>query len=423
MERENSGLDDGGSPGYQFGVSAIQTAQIGSVFQLLAKSPNSALKVPLNAANLHAISSTIASPKREFVISSLLDQRDFQLIDAATDEQLAKYAGKVFSQLTDEPKQYLDSLKIIQTLLKSRKDIDDPLFRARAERIQRIPAAFNELASAFKGTQTTADWSEDTPERRQYVEENHEQLLNLYAKKKLDQERSDAEKVKFELQREIKELEKEKTNTLKKNQDYAQQNEKLREQEKQLERSIISLEERIEEEIRVKTAGKQLQLNDLDEKVGDKLRELQNLESNVQDAKQKALEYENIKKKWQAETIEDKEKYTVNLLQHASQIEALAGRNIHRNTTFDYETPDLEFEGDNLELIDHVSSSLFENLSASGRSFTRLQSLSLATCVLQNFVTTLYGEPGSGKTSSLNCFPTHSASTHKDFSSRSSSTG
>ena len=54
------------SNSYQFGVSPIQS-QIPNFFQLMTKSVHSALKIPLNANNLDAITTTLVDSKREFV--------------------------------------------------------------------------------------------------------------------------------------------------------------------------------------------------------------------------------------------------------------------------------------------------------------------------------------------------------------------
>lgn len=385
------------SNSYQFGVSPIQS-QIPNFFQLMTKSVHSALKIPLNANNLDAITTTLVDSKREFVITSMLNTNDFNLIDAATDENLGKYVGKLVSKYTDDPKQYVESIRAIQELFKSRKELDDPLLKNRLERIQKLPESLNRLSNSSPGA-AIADWSVDSAERRKYVEQNTGELLKQYVRKDFDQERSDAEKAKEELDREIKNLKKEKSLAVKENQIVNERKEKLLVEDRRLQKEIADLKETLDERVRDAMEARQYKLSELDDNVAKQENHLQDLEQRIQELDKEARETENIKKKWQAEIIEDKEKYTVDLLKHASHVEALAGRTTETQILSRFTMPKSEFDGNDLELVDSVSTNLYDNLTDQGRPFSKLECLSLCTCIFQNFITTFYGEPGSGKTS------------------------
>ena len=396
IEREHDSDERGYGAAYQFGVSPLNN-QIPSPYQLLTKASHSALKIPLTASNLDAVTSTIASPRREFVISSMLNPNDFHLVDAATNEQVAKDMGKLVSKLTDDPKQYVEAIRSVQELFTGAKELSDPLLKQRFERVKKLPDLLSQLPQ-LNPQVSQADWSADTPERRAFVTENLDVLLKQYSRKEFEQERAEADKARSEADRDIKNLRKEKERTLKENQQILVQNEKLRADRKSLEDDAADRKKNIDEEISKAMGGKQNKIDELDKAIESRQAEHAQWITKLDTAKLQVKETENIKKKWQAEIIEDKEKYTVDLLKHASQIEALAGRTTVIQTQSELTLPK-EFDGTDSELVDLLTNDLFDNLTDQGRSFSKLECLSLCTCIFQNFITTFYGEPGSGKTS------------------------
>lgn len=379
----------------------IQTAAIPEPFQSKLKGESyCALRIPENASIVDAYTGETAATNRKFVATHGLQLHDSELIDFASNEELTRWIGKSIRYL-ENPKEYADSAKKILSALEASELRKSRLWPARAKKITDSALLSNTALPESDNLQQgklEIDWSQDSTARNKFVEENIEALLDNYPDIKRHR-REHTQKVRQD-QADLNALKKDLSNFRNKSLQAQTalktiETKILQEQEK-----LKNIEDEVSTELEMRLLNADIKYREAEDKVIEKENEEKDLRDSIEQLKEESQELTKVKKQLELSILEDKERNTVALIKHASLTDALAGRAPTKKQTvgFTYVDPiDLDEE---TQVRDALFTKVEQALETQGRNTHDYFTLRcLTTSIVQNFITVLYGPPGSGKTS------------------------
>lgn len=390
-------IEDENESGFEVEFAPPSTRQLPPKFRALAESSYVVGKIPTHFgddATVAIVDADSTRKKRKFLIASELDTRDLALHDVATDNELITYFDRNKKFFTEEPKDLVEPLKKVLELVSS-KALHDPMAKVRRMRLEEISQRVAGLEDLLSLSGSTRELTEDSPEVEKYVKENDAGLLEKYLSKQLAESRIKHEKDKADFTKELTSLKKEVEATRKKSQ-AAQGASEL------LQKRINSLKEDHDERVQRLREEAEEKNRTLTGEILEKQEELTKLEALNEYERGKREEIKRTSENFNRIISDSKKDFTEQLLKQASMIEALQGRRTGaRIPPPTYPTIFREPDSETNVLVETVD--IFQQaLESAGRSYSSLESASLLTSILQNFITVFYGPPGSGKTSLAN---------------------
>ena len=396
---------------YEF--EPIETVQIPSDLRsLLGGQQFAALRIPENGQSLpHIVHSYDTTDRTFFDVTDGWPLMAASLIDASSDTELAAWVKKVFSGKRPDYREAQDSLDKAVELISRGNDFSGDLLAPRVERIRSIKSS--PLFSFLGDIEQSASQNLEIDDA--VVREKALQLLADEAiLKRLLMESGQPKR----LQETIKKLDDQQKEIVADNKAASKE---LRDTQKKINEKIEHLE-RVKADIDV-----QQDLNDslktdyeqaLREAESNKAEYLKELESDIQSAechKQKLTQdVEELETKSEAlnqaitriegKLVDRKDKYTDDLLIHASLSDALAGRRRARKTPINLPYFDFADSANDKDVVNTSFELADAAFSSHGRSLRAIDTAALVTATLQNFMTIFYGLPGSGKSSLASIF-------------------
>ncbi|MDB2365520.1 hypothetical protein N9V98_06605, partial [Luminiphilus sp.] len=366
------------------------------------------LRTPISAD----VESSLIGNKDELGSRKLLHTADLnfqsagaELIDLATDQELERWMGKAIKQVVESPADHLESLRAVQNLLNAKDRLDGPLWKTRVNRLGALgklrilkdfpngPDAQRESAASTGG--------ESADNLARYVETNFDDLVKKSARAAEFQQKI------TELQGEVRDLERavrdemdKRKQQIRANEQAKQAGDRLRDQIRNDESRLASINSEISQEIgRIKAENT--------EELGAITAELETVRSDLEKeslalerAKAEKTQLESEKTILDAEILRTRNNYTADLIKHASLSDALAGRTA---STPPMPYLDSQLSQSNEAGGEEVRREAFDKcvraFRLAGRDMDEFDLACLLTSVLQNFFIIFYGDPGSGKTS------------------------
>lgn len=382
-------------------IAPVSTSALPQPFSgLLAGEQYAALKVPLNADILSSmVGPSSDSGGRQLLRIEQLNFKDAVVVDCATEAELEKWLGKALKQVTSSPGEHIESLRHVQNLLRSKARLSSDLWRSRVERLTEL----GELSVFDGGISPSIDmkqlWSKDTPERREFIDANFEELIKGTSKVKLyerdlKEKDSDLKDIKKEIRLERTALKEH----IKSNINAGEQANLLDQQIREKGDRLKSIDKVTEEEIQRIEKNNRERLGKLTENLSDLKLKVDNAHREVVKAKEERDKLENEKEIFEAQIRLEKGQYTTSLIKHASLSEALAGRKPSRKVKA-FQSREFKTFDSLLSVRNEVFNKCREAFEALDRGMTPFDSACLITAVIQNFFCVLYGHPGAGKTS------------------------
>ena len=398
--------DLGATATYEF--EPIETVQIPSPLRnLLGGQQFAALRIPENGQSMqHVVQSFDTTERAFFDVTDGWPLTGASLVDASSDSELAAWVKKVFSGKRPEYREAQESLDKAVDLISKGNHFAGDLLAPRVERIRSIQSSplFSFLEDVDYKTNPNIE-IDDAVVREKALdlladEEFLKRLLMQSGQpKRLQQIITELDNQQKEIAAENKAAAKELRESQKKIEEKLNHLKKIKEEIEAQQDLHDSLKMGYEKALREAESSKAEYLKELESAVQYAEGQKKNLEEEVEQLERKEEALNQAVTRIEGTLVDRKEKYTDDLLIHASLSDALAGRRRARKTALVLPPYDLDDSANSKDVVNTSFELAEAAFSAHGRSLRAIDAASLVTATLQNFMTVFFGVPGSGKSS------------------------